>query len=326
MSNAAPTIANQEMLRPTQRDPHAQDAEFRAANQRVTALIANQARSHPSNLALAMGSNQLTYSELESRSSQLAAYFHSLGIGSNVLVALCLERSLEFVIAALAILKSGAAYLPLDPTYPAERLQFMANDAAVGLVVTQNKFTQFFSGTNHRIVALDAAKAAIEQQQIDNLATPSAETDDLAYVIYTSGSTGQPKGVEITHCNLSNLVAWHVGAFKINQSSRMTFHAGVGFDAAVWEIWPALAAGASLHLPDESTRLVPESLRDWLIEQRVTISFAPTVVAEQLISLPWPPKPLCVFCSLAPTLCNVFRNPVYRSPLLIITGPRSAPL
>jgi amino acid adenylation domain-containing protein len=288
MSNAAPTIANQEMLRAAQCDP--QHSELRAENPRVTALIAKQARSHPSNLALAMGSNQLTYSELESRSSQLAAYLHSLGTGSNALVALCLERSPEFVIAALAILKSGAAYLPMDPKHPAERLQFMANDAAVGLIVTQARFAQIFAHANHRILALDTAEEAIKQHSSDRMVEPSAETDDLAYVIYTSGSTGQPKGVEITHHNLSNLVAWHIGAFGVNESTRMTFQAGVGFDAAVWEIWPALVAGASVHLPDESTRMVPVSLRDWLVDQQITISFAPTAVAEQLINLPWPPN------------------------------------
>ena len=112
--------------------------------------------------------------------------------------------------------------------------------------------------------------------------------DHLAYVIYTSGSTGEPKGVEITHRNLSNLIAWHVRAFALNESARATFQAGVGFDAAVWEIWPHLSIGAGIYLPNEITRLSAEELRDWLIDRQITISFVPTAIAEQLIALRWP--------------------------------------
>ena len=112
--------------------------------------------------------------------------------------------------------------------------------------------------------------------------------DGLAYVIYTSGSTGQPKGVEITHRNLANLVSWHVGAFDLDSSTRSTFQSGVGFDAAVWEIWPALTVGSALYVPDELTRLSAEPLRDWLVDHQISISFVPTAMAEQLIGLPWP--------------------------------------
>src|SRR6185295_10059685 len=101
----------------------------------------------------------------------------------------------------------------------------------------------------------------------------------LAYVIYTSGSTGQPKGVEITHGSLMNLVSWHRSAFEVNADDRASLLAGVGFDAAVWETWPYLAAGASLYLPPDRVRLSPELLRDWLVAKRITISFLPTALA-----------------------------------------------
>jgi acyl-CoA synthetase (AMP-forming)/AMP-acid ligase II len=111
----------------------------------------------------------------------------------------------------------------------------------------------------------------------------------LAYVIYTSGSTGRPKGVEITHASLMNLVLWHQHAFGITTDDRASLLAGVSFDAAVWETWPYLTAGASLYLPDKATRLSPALLRDWLVAERITVSFLPTALAERVMTLAWPP-------------------------------------
>src|SRR5207248_9387542 len=115
-----------------------------------------------------------------------------------------------------------------------------------------------------------------------------ALSSNLAYVIYTSGSTGQPKGVEITRASLANLILWHQQAFKVTAADRATQLARVGFDAAVWEIWPYLTAGASLHLPPEEILNDPAALRDWLVAEEITISFLPTPLAERLLSLDWP--------------------------------------
>ena len=114
-----------------------------------------------------------------------------------------------------------------------------------------------------------------------SLSSPVTEAtpESLAYVIYTSGSTGQPKGVEIAHKSLLNLVCWHQHAFAVTPADRASQLAGVGFDAAVWELWPYLTAGASVHLADEATRTEPEALRDWLLSRQITISFIPTVMA-----------------------------------------------
>lgn len=250
-------------------------------------LVAAQARLNPEAIALVMGRDKVTYAALDRRASQLAHYLRTLGAGPEIPVGLCIERSPEFVIAALAILKCGAAYLPMDPAHPAERLRFIVTDASVPLVVTERRLAGHFTGLETRIVALDDDNAAIGRQPVQS---PEIEPgpESLAYIIYTSGSSGLPKGVEVTHRNLSNLVSWHVRAFGLGSSDRATFQAGVGFDAAVWEIWPALAVGAAVYLPDESTRMSAEPLRDWLMRNRITISFAPTAMAEQLIALPWP--------------------------------------
>jgi amino acid adenylation domain-containing protein len=260
-----------------------------SSEQLVPRMIAAQARLNPDRIALAMGSEKLTYAELEVRATQLANYLRPLGAGPEVLVGLCLERSPQFVIAALAIMKCGAAYLPMDSAHPPERLRFIVRDAGAHVLVTQENFADRFADLGVRIVALDAEKAAIGRLPIQSPEV-EPEIDSLAYVIYTSGSSGQPKGVEITHRNLSNLVSWHVGTFDLDLSARATFQAGVGFDAAVWEIWPHLTVGAAVYVPDESTRMSADALRDWLIAQQITISFVPTAMAEQLIALPWPEK------------------------------------
>jgi amino acid adenylation domain-containing protein len=263
--------------------------QARSSEQLVPQMIVAQARLNPDRIALVMGSEKLTYAELELRATQLANYLRSRGAGPEVLVGLCVERSPQFVIAALAIMQCGAAYLPMDSEHPAERLRFIVKDAAVRLLITQGNFADRFVDLDARIVALEAEKSAIDQQPIQSPEL-KRRIDSLAYVIYTSGSSGRPKGVEITHRNLSNLVSWHAGAFDLDSSARATFQAGVGFDAAVWEIWPSLTLGSAVYLPDDLTRLSAESLRDWLVDHQITISFVPTAMAEQLIALPWPPE------------------------------------
>src|SRR5207247_317318 len=135
--------------------------------------------------------------------------------------------------------------------------------------------------------------------------SPAIKTqpEDLAYVIYTSGSTGQPKGVEITQAGLQNLMSWHQQTFAVTPKDRATQLASPGFDAAVWELWPYLTAGASVYLPADSVRNDPESVRDFLIKQSITMAFVPTPLAERMIGLEWPDEtPLRVLLTGADTL------------------------
>ena len=253
----------------------------------VPQMIFAQTMRTPDRTALVTESERLTYTELSERASRLANHLKSLGAGPEVVIGLCIERSPQFVVAALAVMQSGAAYLPMEPDHPAERLRYLITDAGARLVITQSNLAALFTGLDIKVIVPERERTAIEQQSSEPPVIEQ-ELDHLAYVIYTSGSTGQPKGVEITHRNLTNLVSWHIRAFAVDSSTRGTFQAGVGFDAAVWEIWPLLTIGASLYLPDESIRFSAESLRDWLLEQEITISFVPTIMAEELMSLPWP--------------------------------------
>ena len=250
-------------------------------------LIRKRAQVAPEDLALRAGSVRLSYGEFDVRANRLANFLSGLGIVPGKVVGLCLERGLDFPVAALAILKLGAAYLPLEPKAPAKRLEKMLQTARVPVVLTNCK-TQNLSGENGaRIVPLGGSKEAIDRRSAE--APPVRVTpDQTAYVIFTSGSTGVPKAVAVGHASLLNLMQWHIRAFDVKAADRATQLASIGFDAAVWELWPYLAVGASIHFVDEETRTDPEKLRDWLVREKITISFTPTPLAERMLMLSWP--------------------------------------
>jgi amino acid adenylation domain-containing protein len=253
----------------------------------VADLVAETARLSPESIALSLGADTMTFRELAAQSARLATYLISLGARPDVPIALCLERSFDFIVSALAALTSGAAYLPLDPAWPAARLQTILEDAQAPLVISRGSLTRRATANGTRSIDLDAVSTAIER--CTPLEGPIAVTGDkLAYVIYTSGSTGQPKGVEVTHGNLLNLILWHRNTFGITQNDRASHLAGLGFDAAVWEIWPHLTAGATLVLVDEQARNSSDLLSDWLVKERITVAFAPTILAEPMLGRGWP--------------------------------------
>jgi amino acid adenylation domain-containing protein len=250
-------------------------------------LVQLQASATPDAVALVSGNGHLTYRELNARANQLAHRLRSLGIGPDVPVGLCMERSVELPIAALGILKAGGAYVPLDPSYPSRRLSMLLEDSGTPVVVTQPGVAGKLPGGNWETVVLDEDGL---DSAVDSTVLPAANTtpENLAYIIFTSGSTGRPKGVQITHGSLNNLVSWHQHAFNVSAVDRATLLASPGFDAAVWEIWPYLTAGASLYVVDEAIRTAPVALRDWIVRTGITISFLPTVLAESMIGLQWP--------------------------------------
>jgi amino acid adenylation domain-containing protein len=229
----------------------------------------------------------LSYAELERQANRLANYLRSVGVGRDTAVGLYLERSPAMVVTALAILKAGGAYIPLDPVQPVARLAFMLRDSDARVVVSTTALAQRLSAGSWQVVTLDGDAEKIAAQP-DRQSESSVKPADLAYIIYTSGSTGQPKGVEIPHSGLSNLVAWHQRAFQVTAADRASALASLGFDAAVWELWPYLASGASVHIPEELVRSDARALRDWMVSQGITISFAATAMAENLMQLEWP--------------------------------------
>jgi len=256
-------------------------------NVNITDSVEAQATATPDAIAIVEGHKQLTYRELDGRANQLAHLLRELGVRPEVPVGLCMRRSADLVVGALGILRAGGAYVPLDPDNPANRQSMLLSDSGALVLVTHPSAVSQLPSGNWCTVVLDAVGTATARYPS---VTPYVETkpENLAYVIFTSGSTGRPKGVQITHANLMNLVRWHQRAFSVLPSDRATLHAGPGFDAAVWEVWPYLAAGASVHLVDEAVRTAPEALRDWLLANGITISFLPTDLAQHMLNLEWP--------------------------------------
>lgn len=250
-------------------------------------IVSKCASTTPDAVALVASDQLLSYRKLNQRANQLAHYLQALGVRPNILVGICVERSLDLVVGLLGILKAGGAYMPLDPSYPSERLSFMLEDAQAPVLVTQQHLARRLETQKAHVVCLDTEAIALsEQSTLDP--TSTVTIDDLAYVIYTSGSTGRPKGVQITHDGLLNLVFWHQRAFAVTPFDRATQLTSPAFDATGWELWPYLTAGASVYLPDEDTRVSPPALRDWLLKHSITITFLPTALAESVMTLDWP--------------------------------------
>lgn len=251
----------------------------------VPEQIAEIAKSFSESAAVSDGERTLSYKELDSRADRFAGYLLQLGVAAGDSVIVCMERSPEWIAAALGIMRVGAAYVPLDSAWPDSRLRFAVRDSGASAFVGRKELFERLEIATRGVdpirdaEAIAAAGATIAQ---------SIQPESLAYIVYTSGSTGVPKGVEITHSNLLHLVQWHREAFGITRHDRASHLAGLGFDAAVWELWPNLSAGATLCLASDSIRLSAESIQRWMVSEGVTVGFVPTVYAAPMMAMKWP--------------------------------------
>ena len=258
----------------------------------VHELFEQQVERSPEEIAVIVGDRRLTYRELNCRANQLARYLQSLGVEPEVLVGICMERSVEMVVGLLGILKAGGAYLPLDPTYPKERLAYMLSDAKVSVLLTQEKLLERVPKQIARAVCLDAIArdAAIGQHALRPIATYSEKNlavtvrpENLAYVIYTSGSTGKPKGACITHKGINRLVK-NTNYISLDSSDVVAWVSNNSFDVAAWEIWGALVKGGRLvGWPTEIT-WVPKDLVQQLQEQQITVMFLTVGLFDRVAS------------------------------------------
>jgi amino acid adenylation domain-containing protein len=247
--------------------------------------------SDPRKIAVRGPDAVLSYGELLARADLLARRLRHLGVKPGDLVGQCVERSASLVVAALAIVRAGAAYVAIDPMYPAERVRWMLDDSGATAVVSDASTAARLGAFGDRPAVVVAGGGELPDGSApdsDELRRRPIVPTDLAYVVYTSGSTGRPKGVLVEHAGLMNLVEWHRAAFGLHAGDRCTQISSPGFDAVVWEIWPSLAAGASIHIVPESVRTDPLGLRDWLVTQGITVTFVPTAVADGIIGLGWP--------------------------------------
>lgn len=211
----------------------------------IQELFEQQVTQNPSAIAIEFDQEKISYQELNHRANQLATYLQTKGIKTESLVSICLERSPDLIIALLAILKAGAAYIILDPKYPQDRREYILNDAQISAIITQTKFRNFFNQYADKIVDLDREKTIINQQNQGNL-TNNYHAQNLAYLIYTSGSTGTPKGVMIEQKSLVNHSLAIIKAYNLTQKDRVLQFASLTFDVAAEEIYPTLVRGGTL--------------------------------------------------------------------------------
>ncbi|MCF5448966.1 AMP-binding protein, partial [Pseudomonas syringae] len=245
--------------------------------------IEQQARTRPYAVAAIFQGQHLTYAQLNRQANALAQRLIYQGVRPDDRVAIVSRRGLETLVGLLAILKAGAAYVPIDPSHPRERLHYLLSDSAPVVVLTLSSLIKRLPPLAVPLIELDHCidgQGAENNPQVAGLSS-----DNLVYVIYTSGSTGQPKGVMVEHRTLANLVDWHCQAFDVKASSHTSCLAGFGFDAMAWEVWPTLCAGATLHLaPVQESGEDIEAMLDWWRAQPLDVSFLPTPVAEYAFS------------------------------------------
>jgi len=251
-------------------------------------LFEEQVEKTPDAVAVVFAELQLSYRELNQRANQLAHYLQKLNIGTEVPVAIYLERSLEMVIAILGILKAGGAYVPIDPTYPSERLAWMLEDIQTPVLLTQNKLLTKLPQLTAKVVCLDQDEETISQESHINLVT-EATPQDLAYVMYTSGSSGIPKGVSVIHQGVVRLVK-ATNYANLNAQEVFLQAAPISFDAATFEIWGCLLNGARLVLfPGDTATLLAELgkvLRQYQVSTLwLTASLFHLIVDERLEDL-----------------------------------------
>lgn len=252
------------------------DVEYAERDQCLHELFEQQAERRPEAVAVVCDDRQLTYRELNERANQLSFYLQTLGVGPEVLVGICAERSLEMVVGLLAILKAGGAYVPLDPSYPAERLRFMLADAGAPVLLTQQRLLSLLPAHDATVVCLDADWETIAQPCP---ATAAVTGENLAYMIYTSGSTGLPKGAMTTHAAIVNRLLWMQQAYQLSESDRVLQKTPLSFDVSGWELFWPLITGACMVLARPEGHKDSSYLTGLIVDQQITtLHFVPSML------------------------------------------------
>jgi amino acid adenylation domain-containing protein/thioester reductase-like protein len=244
-------------------------------------LFELQVEKSPDAVAVIFEEQKLTYRELNAKANQLAHYLKSLGVKPETLVGICIERSLEMIIALLGVLKAGGAYVPLDPAYPQERKAFMLQDTQVPVLLTSQNLATKLPQHDAKLIYLDRDWSAIAKEIPENLAT-GVKPENLGYVIYTSGSTGQPKGVSMTQLALCNLILWQLQNTTVSERAKTLQYSPIGFDVSFQEIFSTLCAGGTLVLIVEEIRQDARALLSLLQERAIERLFLPFVALQQL--------------------------------------------
>lgn len=276
-------------------------------------LFEERVEKNPDAVAVVFEEQQLTYQQLNQQANQLAHYLQSLGVKPEVLVAICVERSLEMIIGLLAILKAGGAYIPLDPNYPEDRLNYMLQDSGVEILLTQQKLLSTLPQHNAKIICLNTDWETVSQQSTENLDI-AITADNLAYGIYTSGSTGKPKGVAIAHRAIVNHVSWVVQTLSLTSSDKVLQKTPFSFDPSNSEFYAPLLAGGQLILAQPGGHRDRDYLIRLINQQQITMfQLVPSLLkvfleTEDLRHCPSLKHIVCGGEALSAELCQRFRE------------------
>jgi amino acid adenylation domain-containing protein len=273
--------------------------DYPERNGSLHSLIEEQVLRTPGQVALVFENENVSYRELNERSNQLAHYLRKQGVGPNVFVGICAERSIEMVLALLAILKSGGAYVPLDPEYPTERLAMMIEDSQTPGILTQQKLLGHLSGRDTPTFCLDTDWKALASESTLN-PNIALSPSDAAYAIYTSGSTGKPKGVVNVHQGIVNRLLWMQDAYRLTSKDRVLQKTPYSFDVSVWEFFWPLMTGARLVIARPGGHRDPRYLADVISREKITtLHFVPSMLRSFLEAVEIPKRSTVrqIFCS-----------------------------
>ncbi|ARV58866.1 hypothetical protein BZZ01_09655 [Nostocales cyanobacterium HT-58-2] len=280
------------------------------SNKCIHQLIEEQVEKTPDAIAVVFEPEQLTYRELNARANQLAHYLQTLGVGPEVHVGICAERSVEMLVGLLGILKAGGVYVPLDPAYPQQRLALMLNDAPVPVVLTQQRLVETLANHSAQLVCLDSDWAAITTHSTQNFTT-EVSIENLAYTIYTSGSTGTPKGVMISHQALCNHMLWMRTTWPLTTADKVLHKTSISFDASGWELYAPLIAGAQLVMAQPQGHKDSVYLVEAITQHKITILQLVPSMLQMLLTQPTLEKCRClrsVYCGGEPLPLELYKS------------------
>jgi len=291
-------------------------------------LFEAQAVQRPDAIAVWCGEQQVTYWELNERANQVAHYLQQQGVGPEVRVGICLERSVEMVVGLLGILKAGGTYIPLDPIYPSERLRFMLEDSHPLVLLTLQRLRDHLPEGSIPVLYLDADWEMIAQQNKTNPLTPVTPSN-VAYIMYTSGSTGRPKGVMVSHHAIANRLLWAQSETPLTPADSVFQLASFSFDISIWELFGPWLAGARVVLVDPVRQFDSTYLINLMFQQQITVAhFVPSLLQilletpglETCTSLRW------VFCGGEAVPVNLPQRLLERLPIAFYQfyGPTEA--
>lgn len=252
-------------------------------------LVTGYALKSPERIAINHNNINVTYKELETASNHLAYQLIGMGVQPKDHLCLLLERSPTWIVAMVATFKVGAVYVPINPKFPDERIEYVLDDTQAKFILA-HKLDRLPHRYHSKVIHIRDDLTQFKSAHAKAYPLPKIDLDSIAYIIYTSGTTGKPKGVMIKHKSLTNLVSWYRGCFSVTENDHSCQFASQGFDSHFCEIVPFLASGASVHIVDDGIKLTPPLFFEWLKQHKITVSDLPTAYSQILFTMPWPDK------------------------------------